>query len=184
MHILKIHLIFLPLWLLTQYAHGQVIDSVAYQQDTLEIVIESFDLSEDMSVASSGNDELIFVAYQEQPTPLAEPVFTYQTTLDQQKTSDTLRFNVPNQQPMILFLVERDSDKDLASIEPILRIYAEQITEAYHQMDYKTISKYLGDEDILGIKTYAWSQSATVIELKRRHKLDKYHYKLTINSKK
>ncbi|MEL7148248.1 MAG: hypothetical protein AAFO69_17880 [Bacteroidota bacterium] len=141
----------------------------------LKVHINALDLSEDMSIVSSGNDELILIAYYDQSAPLGDPVLTRRVTLDQQNNSDTLSMVIAETKPLLMFLLEQDTNKKLTAIEPILRVYTEQVIEAYNQMDYKIIEKYLNDDDILGVCSYDWSTETTIVEFKSRHKLDKYH---------
>src|SRR5687768_11471602 len=72
--------------------------------DTIELVINALDLSEDMSVLSTKNDELLFLVYEDEDSILSSPLFMEESMLDEKERTANSYFKV-KQLPTALLLV-------------------------------------------------------------------------------
>ena len=85
----------------------------------------------------------------------------------------------------MLFVIELDSETPIHRIDSTLRASHQSILKAFDTPSYSTIEKYLGDDDILGYRRISkldYSQKNT-FDFIGRYKLDKFEYRVTIESK-
>lgn len=150
------------------------------QNDTIQIFISSSNLSEDMKFSATKDDELLLIIYSlsDSSTTLGPPLFMERCSLSLNKMKDTLNWVKPQlEDPYALFLIELDSDKTNFEIDPVLRVYYNEIIQCKKLKNYTCIEQYMGDEDILG--TYLGNLNSA-IQLKGTHKLDKFDFTLEI----
>lgn len=109
-----------------------------------------------MSTLSSNNDEVAIFIYNYSDSVISsKPVFLSYFILNKNKMSDTLHYaDKINEQnnTIIFFLLEIDSDKKLEDIETNVRMNYKALINAYSKRDYTEIEKYIGDDDLMGIK--------------------------------
>lgn len=159
--------------------------AVSAQNDSsvVKISVNSTNLSEDLSVASSKNDELMLIIY-ESPDgidELNEPIFITKFTFDDNRMSSILEWKLSSiSGKFIFFLIERDSERTELQIDPVLRIHSENIIDCFDQRDYLCIEKYLDDEDLLG---YGKFQIPSSHLLNGVYKLDKFSYSITFQNR-
>lgn len=155
------------------------------QKPGLQIQIEATDLSEDMNTLASGNDELITLIYHlDSSKTLKEPVYIQEFEFDKENKFIELSTRISSEQKcqIMIVLLERDTERPLKQIDPIIRIYYREIMEAYQKHDLLTIRELLGDEDILGIRKLHLPLSAKMsFRFRGRLKMDKYEYHLKVN---
>ncbi|MEQ9167033.1 MAG: hypothetical protein RLO12_12315 [Fulvivirga sp.] len=150
--------------------------------DSISIKISAINLSEDLSVISTKNDELLILIYELKDTAaLSEPVLQKQFNVDKSNPSRLIYWNNFNQSAVkkyLLVLVERDSDVSTEQIEPVLRVHHKEINDAFRQKNYSEIEKYLGDEDILGFYEFSAKELSnnSFIKFKGTYKMDRYEY--------
>lgn len=100
--------------------------------------------------------------------------------------SDTLRLpkNVlPDGGNVVLFLIELDTDNSSEIIENKIKERSKELMDAYLTNDYPVIQRYLGDDDILGIKTiktYNKKQPVS-IGFNGIYRMDRYIYTINIH---
>ena len=97
--------------------------------------------------------------------------------------SDTIYYNglknILNKN-LILFLIEMDTEKKLEEIEPLLRKNYRELLKAYSTKNYSVIEKYLGDDDLLGIKVIPNFKNPETIEWSDIYRMDRFSYELIL----
>ncbi|MTI40859.1 hypothetical protein [Fulvivirga lutimaris] len=150
--------------------------------DSISITISAINLSEDLSVISTKNDELFILIYELKDTiALGEPVLQKQFNVDKSNPSRLIHWNNFSRstaKKYLLILVERDSDISTEQIEPVLRVYHKEISDAFRQKNYSEIEKYLGDDDVLGFYEFSVKELSnnSFIKFKGTYKMDRYEY--------
>ena len=157
-------------------------------KDSVSVVVEALNLSEDMSRLSTKNDELLLLLYEKgTATTLDKYIWSKQFVLDQSSSKIQLSISKPlleTSSTYLLVLIEQDSETPLEQIDPIVRVHYNQLLKASKNRDYKEIEKFIGDEDILGIKTITYQAQGAAIELRftGMQRLDQYDYLLKIGT--
>jgi hypothetical protein len=154
--------------------------------DTLSLEINAINLSEDMSVVSTKNDEILILLYEKSDsTTLSKPLFSKQLIFDQKSSKRQFHFPVSDNQAntaLLLFFIELDYGTTAEQIDPVIRIHYKTIVEAYTNKDRSTIQNYLGSEDLLGVQQI--TELPTEFIFNGTYKLDRYEYLLNIKHKK
>lgn len=166
----------------------QVLESEPVQLtdlDSISIQIEAVNLSEDMSMVSSKNDELLLMLYQinDSATP-GEVVMIKRSVFDANRRVQEFRLPLIHKiasDSLMCFLIEQDTDSPVEQLESAILVHFPSIIQAYQSRDYIALEKYLGDEDLLGVKKIP-TRSLGPISIRFRgvHKLDKYDYKVIL----
>jgi hypothetical protein len=146
--------------------------------DSLKVTIDVSNLSEDVS----GNDEVLILCYLDTDTlNLNAPMFLWRLNFPSKNSSR--QFNIKLKQdvtdkPLLLFVLEQDSDLPAQKIDSILRVSHLDIRKLFVGRNYTGIEKYLEDEDILGIKSISKLNCPEpfVVSLLGIYKLDRYEY--------
>ncbi|MEM9389791.1 MAG: hypothetical protein AAGA02_04915 [Bacteroidota bacterium] len=151
------------------------------QSTSLSIDIKAIDLSEDLNKLSTQNDELILLIYEVQDidATLNEPLYSSEFTLDSKTNRQQLTTGIHKQSnlELLMLVLERDTERPIAQIEPVVRIHFNELIEAQANNDYNLIRKYLGNEDILGTKRITLPISRpTEFKLQGIQKMDRYTY--------
>ena len=124
--------------------------------DPLYITVEAVGLSGDMGRLSSKNDELLVLAYVLEGGGVpGAPVFCKKLTLDVANRSESALWPAGNNLKggtLLFLLIELDPEKPVEQTGPVVRVYYPQLIQAFVARDYRGIEKYLGDEDLLGVK--------------------------------
>jgi hypothetical protein len=150
--------------------------------DSLSVSTRAFNLSEDLT----GNDELLLMCYvHNDTTSLSEPVFSKRFTLNPKINVRQFAIKVNEdlvKSPLILFLIEQDSDLPVAIVDSTLRVSHRAIRKEFAARNYTGIESYLKDEDILGIKVISSlpPQEALLTNFTGIYKLDKFEYQVSI----
>jgi len=144
--------------------------------------IKAFDLSEDMSVLSTKNDEILIILYEQiDSINFSEPLVGKRLLFDSNNLIRSFDFPVKRELTnanLVLFLIELDYETPVEQIDPVIRIHHREITKAFFNMDRSSIEKYLGSEDILGIQKI--TELPTDFYLSGVYKLDRYEYQISI----
>lgn len=157
----------------------------------LNITISSDDLSEDMSRLSSGNDELILIAYEtykefQAPIMVQEFVFdknSKKITFEASIYDSTLSWNSYPVWGITIVLLERDSKASIKKIEPPIRIYKKEIEALYKNKKSSQLEEYLGDEDLLLLCNFSvMHDSKESCTQKYVNNMDTYSYKVEIDN--
>jgi hypothetical protein len=149
----------------------------------VQLTVSSTDLSEDMSLGSTKNDELLLLIYKVENDSAVLKELTYDTAFvfDKDHRVIQLEWMGQNNSKYLYFLLELDSDKTSIQLDPVLRVYYKEVLAAFNKRDYTAIEKYLGDEDVL-VANYFTIPHAE--DHKGVYKADKYHYALNFSWKK
>jgi len=149
--------------------------------DTVLVIIKSENLSEDFSK----NDELLILAYVSKDSSVLDTaILKKRLTLTDQKMQDEFQWKITPDladKDLLIFLIEQDADTPIEQIDAILRIHSSNVINAFKNRNYSSIEKYLGDEDILGIKLLEKPDFNYPIEFYFRglYRMDRYEYLLT-----
>lgn len=158
---------------------------VFQMRDSLTVRVEAKELSEDLHVLSSKNDEILLLVY-EQLDSLTPMQLVFKSELKFDQTNRVQKFRAPLEKwpidgELLLFLIEQDSETPLAQLDPIISIQRHEIIKAYKNGDYVKMEEYLGDEDVLGIRYISnWDQGNVNVKFKGFYKLDKFEYSIDL----
>lgn len=151
------------------------------EKDSTLITIKSTNLSEDMSISLTKDDELLMIIYNSSDSAkeLASPLLEYRFNFNDSVKHDSIIWSHQKNQSKeyLLFLIELDSDKTNLEIEPVFRLHYNQIINCFKNKNYSCLESYLGDEDLLGFQNFIVPSK---INLNGRHKLDKYNYTIIL----
>lgn len=149
----------------------------------VQLTVSSTDLSEDMSLSSTKNDELLLLIYKVENDSAVLKELVYDTAFVFDKDHKVIQLEWLGQEnsKYLYFLLEMDSDKTSVQLDPVLRVYYKEVLAAFNKRDYTGIEKYLGDEDVL-VANYFTIPYEHVY--KGVYKADKYHYSLSFIWKK
>ena len=140
--------------------------------DSLKIT--ALNLSEDMSRLSTKNDEVFVFIYDYSDTnELKAPLVSTKLIFD--KDNLTYSIFLPKTEKSILFFIEEDSFRNNEQIEPVVRVYFKEIRKCN---GYNELKKYLGEDDLLGVKIFDSNTSS--FSLSGTSSLDKYEYNFLI----
>lgn len=115
---------------------------------------------------------------------LSEPILSSNFKLDETNLSRKISLSrsslIGNN--LLFILIERDSETPIEQIDPIIRVHYNEIYRVFKERNYIEIEKYLGDEDILGMKMISNFEETTIVEFEMKgvHKMDKYEYRIKI----
>ncbi len=133
----------------------ETITSAPAQKFKVDIRAEN--LSENGTKVSTQNDEIVFLIYLVSPDTGATPelLLSEYAVFDSLHSAYTFEADLkPSAAGELYFvLVEIDSDKNKEQVEPVVRLNLRTIAAAYALRDPGKWIIYLGDDDLLGIKT-------------------------------
>jgi hypothetical protein len=150
--------------------------------DSLRLTVTSANLSENMS----GNDEILVLCYlNRDSSELEAPLFRQKLRIDLKNLSRQFQFRLDKRfadHPLLLFLLEQDSEIPVPQIDSVLRVSHRAIMKEFNTRNYFGIEKYLGDEDILGFKVISKLDytGPNIFHFSGMYKLDKYEYQVRI----
>jgi hypothetical protein len=161
-------------------------DGYQYIPDSIKLIIQAVDLTEDMSSLSSKNDELTILIY-EVIDPAKLVVLKYSNSFTMTKRSDFKKlafsnsFNV-NGKTYSVVLIERDTDQTTDEIEKMVSSRYFELTSYYLKNGNFGIEEFLDDNDIVGIKIINDLGGNNEVDFRFSgfFKLDKYEYRLTV----
>jgi len=159
--------------------HKPIISSQNQIPDSLTVIVQGINISENVS----GKDELIVLGYTYCDSVLAAPLFAHKFYFSPQTGSRHFKFTWSDTStPLLIVLLEEDSDTPIDSLDSLVRLHHVALRKAFSASQYLVIEKYLGDDDVLGIKTISsiHCQDPTVLTFAGLYKLDKYEYRITI----
>ena len=155
--------------------------------DSISVSINALNLSEDMSRISTKNDALYLLVYTwKDSSDLSEPLLHMSCVLTDSVRMEqrTKAWNASVANDFLLLLIERDSDRSLDQIDPVIRVHYSKILDGFRSRDYKLIKEYLGDEDLLGFTRFSFPESSEYHgEFKGVHRLDEFDYSIHLELK-
>lgn len=178
---------FLPCTLLLQIVKTPAITSALYiARDSVSVSINAVNLSEDMSTLSSKNDELLLLIYTfDDTTKLNQPILTAYFVLDSAQRKNTTTHTVSEGvNNLLLILAELDTDRTPDVAEKMIRKNFRSIMGCIERKDLIALQKYVGDDDIIGIKklTKADRTKGINFSFQGRYKLDKFLYRIELKA--
>ncbi len=133
--------------------------------------INAINLSEDMNLLASGNDEIFVFLYSDtDSTSELKMMMEFTFSKSSKKDSVEIDFNIDDITTGVL--IEEDSDRSINELEQIVAHHRDSLKTYYHKTQYKKIEKILGDDDVLYIGPI--NKDTTIIE--GIHKVDRYKY--------
>ncbi|KXX70744.1 hypothetical protein [Flammeovirga sp. SJP92] len=157
-----------------------LIYNVSWSQKTeITLSISSSDLSEDFSILSSKNDELLFLVYEDKDDVLDNPVLMKEFNFDSTQMDISFFHQLDLSKSYVYFLIELDSRRNHLQIDPIIRLHYKKIAHCFRESDYLCVEEYLEDEDVLGIGTF---KIPTANEIEGVYKIDSYKYKIKVDT--
>jgi hypothetical protein len=161
---------------------AQVAQQNADKSQKKTLTIKAIDLSEDMSLMSSKNDELLFLIYKAPVVgPLLDsPAFVKSFVLDTANRTKAFDINIDKDENYFLFLIEMDDDRTTEQIDPVIRIYNRPVITIYQKQLYEDLYKYLGDNDLVGFLDLKGSDSGKEYRIQGRQNLDPFNYLIQI----
>ena len=164
------HLFF---FLLTYINVGQVIA----QPERISIHFQGHNLSEDSYITSTDNDELLILIYHYQDSSqLQSPLVKWKFIVDEENRSKRADFQFEKGAQYLLLVIEQDEMKPIEQIDPVIRVFHPEIKAAYEAADRLTIERYLGGEDLLGLKIFR--EFPDQLKFDGMYKLDRFKYQL------
>lgn len=161
-------------------------DSIESQVYLCRLV--ALDLTEDVSIMSTRNDELVVLVYrdslnQKYPDLIYQDYFVIDSLRTIKKFSlyDTILKN----SNFTFILIEVDTRKTLAQIESIVKLNFDDILKAQFSGNSKVLNHLFGDDDLIGIEKIPTSDlkcKNVAIEFKGIHLFDSYKYQLKIKN--
>lgn len=154
--------------------------------DSLVLTIEAIDLSEDVSTLSTKNDEVLLFIYEiKDSSKLGKSLFRKQLILDRTSRLKSIDFSFSKRlmnAELLFFLIEQDSEIPIEKIDRRVSNYYREIIAAFKAKKDLEIEKYLGDDDVLGVKTITELKEGQTLQFsfKGMHRLDRYNYQITI----
>ncbi|NLR95034.1 hypothetical protein [Flammeovirga agarivorans] len=153
-------------------------NTIIAQINKVEIIISSTNLSEDVSVVSTKNDEVLFLVYEIESEEYQSPLINEYFVLDSSRMEISIEANLDKNRRYEYYLLEMDSHRDYLQLDPIIRIHHKAIKECFVKGDYLGIEKYLEDDDILDINELTMPINKSINSI---YKIDRYSYQITMN---
>jgi hypothetical protein len=153
-------------------------------KDSIEIKLIAFDLSEDMSILSSNDDEILLLIYElNDQQSLQAPLFAQKFNLDSTHSEVSALWQAPIDRKFLVLMIEQDSESPIEQLDPVLRVHYQTLIDSFQEHDLSAIKKHLGDEDLLGISILDGVDPTmpTLLEFKGIHRADSYRYEMTFH---
>lgn len=147
------------------------------------IKITAKDLSEDATLLSSKNDELILLMYSKLDRDYPELIVSEYFIMDKIDTPKKFKINskIGLKEDFILVLLEMDTKQTLQQIEPIVRLNLNLLLTDYNQKKRVKTQELLGDDDLLTIQKSNFKNFVdNGMRAQGIHMLDAYDYILEV----
>lgn len=155
--------------------YGERLNMAAYKSHDV-LYIEAINLTEDGSVLSSNDDEVLVFLYQLQDGQPMRFILSGQTTFNDNRVSMT-SLDVENQGiNYLLVILEQDTNRPLNIYEDIIVENIDQMILDSRNKDYTSIETYLGDDDIIAIQKMKYPSEQVYVHY-GSHKGDQYEYR-------
>lgn len=118
------------------------------------IKVKAIDLSEDGIPGSTFNDELFLFIYKQHGDVLPKNICAQYFRLDTAKRSKQFKINSDNILPtdtLTFILLEQDTQKQIKGIEPVCRLYLNDIFANYLKNGTTNFAQYFDDDDVIGM---------------------------------
>lgn len=156
----------------------QPISSIAFPVTTHAVLFEAYNLSEDMSIISTHDDELVLFIVSHDTI-----CFKGDTTFSTVPSRFQGRYETNIDDSSILFdviLFEIDSRRKSDDFIPIVATKRDKLKELFETNDYQGIRGLIQEDDLLFYKQVAASELLRGVEISGAHKGDRYHYSIRL----
>lgn len=165
------------------YQAQQSMSSIDSKKGANFITISSDNLSEDMSVLSTKNDEIMFLIFPAEGENQNTPLISLIATIDPEHATHQREIHLDtNAGPYWVLLIEQDSENNIDDIVKLLRDKLSELKRYHDAQSYKDIEYILGDDDVLYIEKHKEINASTQIEIKGIHKVDRYSYFISFDA--
>lgn len=121
---------------------------------TFKVKITAIDLSEDGLAGASQNDEVFFFLYKQNNSFSPQLITVEYFVLDTSKRVKSFIINTATILPndtLTFIIIEKDTKKSTKGIEPVCRLYLNEIYENYQKNKTTKFEEYFDDDDVLGM---------------------------------
>lgn len=161
-----------------EHSDSEVLNTTNYPY--LTCTIEAINLSEDMSIVSSKNDEICFFIYQNTDSGFKQPsIYRHNAIYDKTHYIHSFRITQPSLKSVTLVMIEEDSDRSIQVIDSIVANNLDSLKVFHIKEDYTNIRRILGDDDVLSMVELPEITTQTRYSIFGIHKMDKYEYAVT-----
>jgi hypothetical protein len=156
----------------------QPIPSIAFPATTHALLLEAYNLSEDMSTLSTHDDEVaLFILSSDSIVFAGDTTFT-SVPASLTRPLETTLHDSSIQFDVILF--EIDSRRNPNDFIPIIKLEGQTLKQLFRTSDYQGIRKLLQEDDVLFYKQVSAAQLVKGVEISGAHKGDRYHYSVRL----
>lgn len=145
---------------------------------THTLLFEAYNLSEDMSIISTHDDELVlFIVSQDTIS------FIGDTTISIVPSRFQRRYETSIVDSSILFdviLFEIDSRRKSDDFIPVVAIERDKLKDLFEANDYQGIRRLIQEDDLLFYKQVTAVELLRGVEISGAHKGDRYHYSIRL----
>lgn len=148
------------------------------------LFIQADNLTEDASVLSTQEDEVLIYLYQHLNGGKLESLYSAAHVFSESSREfyEVLNLEIASDN-LLLVLLEQDSDKTIDEYHDIIQTNSRLMTLHHSVKDYKAIESYLGDDDIIAIQWIKYHDNQMQIH-HGSHRGDQYEYQSMLKSKK
>ncbi len=175
---------------MTLKAQTDSISVVSKQADSISfnVKVKAIDLSEDGLPGATNNDEVFLFIYKQNGSCLPQNICAQFFRLDTTKRSKLFKITTGFIQPtdtLTFILLEQDTQKQTKGIEPVCRLYLNDIYANYLKNGNTNFVQYFDDDDVLGMYRVTGNKfdltKPIVKKFDTLHLLDWAVYKLEIS---
>ncbi len=145
---------------------------------TLVCSIEALNLSEDMSVTSSKNDEVYFFIYDDVSKSKLS-TYRFNGVFDKDQTMHSFNIAAQALESVTLIVIEEDSDRPIRILDSLVGSNLDSLEVYFKTENYTDIRHILGDDDVLSIVRKKRIETGVGYSIIGIHKMDKYAYNVT-----
>jgi len=138
------------------------------------ISISAINLSEDGSIFSSGEDEILLLLFNYSGGQPTELMHTHSYTFNKKNEYYKIVTEPLNVDSLLVVLIEMDTNNALEIIPEKIVSQHKELYSAYQNHDLMSIETILGDDDLLGIRAIGKDERS--IEFKGAWRTDRYEY--------
>ena len=147
------------------------------------INILAHNLSEDLSVLASNNDEILFLLFSLEDSKALSLLSKY-IIFDATNTKDNIPFDFEKLQSsdLLFIMLEIDTDKEISEVERLVEQNLKPLQAAIENQDRIAQKEILGDDDILGIKLITAEELSSLHKFRIQgfHKVDQFEYEFIL----
>ena len=149
-------LLFVLVVSISYYSKADSIPMLPKTSDSISfnVKVKAIDLSEDGLPGSTRNDEVFLFIYKQNGACLPQNICAQFFRLDTLKRSKQFKISAGFLQPtdtLTFILLEQDTQKQTKGVEPVCRLYLNDIYANYLKNGNTNFVQYFDDDDVLGM---------------------------------